>query len=147
LQRVPAQDVENLLRVDPLPWLLVALLAVLATVTLLHTLTASVRRRDHELAILMALGFKRGQLAASVMWQTLTLALIGIAVGVPLGVVLGRATWTAVAENIGSVQRAVMPVGAIALLVGLSALAVTVVALAPAWLATRVNPAATLRHD
>ena len=135
------------MRVDTLPWLLAALLAVLATVTLVHTLTASVRRRNHDLAILKALGFKPGQLAASVMWQTWTLALIGIAVGVPLGAVIGRATWTAVAENIGSVQHAVIPVGVIALLVALSALAVTVVALAPAWFATRVNPAATLRHE
>lgn len=147
LERIPAQDVENLVRVDTLPWLLAALLAGLATVTLVHTLTASVRRRNHDLAILKALGFKPGQLAASVMWQTWTLALIGIAVGVPLGAVVGRATWTAVAENIGSVQHAVIPVGVIALLVALSALAVTVVAVAPAWFATRVNPAATLRHE
>jgi putative ABC transport system permease protein len=147
LQRIPARDIENLVRVDTLPWLLAALLGGLATTTLVHTLTASVRRRNRELAILKALGFERGQLAASVMWQTWTLALIGVGVGLPLGVVAGRVAWTAVADNIGSVQHTVMPAGVISVLVAVSALVVTVVACAPAWLATRVNPAFALRTD
>ena len=147
LQRLPARDIENLVRVDNLPWLLAALVALLSGVTLVHTLTASVRRRTHELAILTALGFERGQLAASVMWQTWTLALSGIALGVPFGIVIWRTAWRAVAENIGSVQHAEMPAGTIALLVALTALVVTVVALAPAWLTTRVNAAAALRSE
>src|SRR5439155_25018842 len=72
LQRLPARDVENLVRVDNLPWLLAALLTVLAAVTLVHTLTASVRRRNHEIAILKALGFELRQLVASVLWQMWT---------------------------------------------------------------------------
>jgi hypothetical protein len=81
------------------------------------------------------------------MWQIWTLALCGIVLGIAFGIVIGRTTWRAVAENIGSVQHAVMPVGMIALLVALSALAVTALALAPAWLTTRVNAAAALRSE
>jgi hypothetical protein len=147
LQRIPARDVENLVRVDTLPWLLAVLLVGLAITTLVHTLTAAVRRRSRELAILKSLGFERNQLAASLMWQTWTLAFIGVMVGVPLGVVIGRAAWRAVAGNIGSVQQEVIPAGVIAVLVALSAVAVTVVACVPAWLATRVDPATALRTD
>jgi hypothetical protein len=147
LRRLPARDIENLVRVDNLPWLLAALLAVLSAVTLFQTLTASVRRRNHELAILKALGFERGQLAASVMWQMWTLALGGIALGVPFGIIIARTAWRAVAENIGSVQHVVMPAGMITLLVALSALVVTALALVPAWLTTRVNAAASLRSE
>lgn len=147
LQRIPARDVENLVRVDTLPWLLAALLAALAITTLVHTLTASVGRRTRELAILKSLGFERNQLAASVLWQTWTLSLIGVTVGLPLGVIIGRAAWRAVAVNIGSVQQAVVPVGEVAVLMALSALAVTVVAVVPAWLATRVKPATALRTE
>ncbi len=147
LQRIPARDVENLVRVDTLPLLLAALLAGLAITTLVYTLTASVGRRNRELAVLKALGFERKQLAASVMWQTWTLAFIGFIVGLPIGVVIGRAAWRAVAGNIGSVQQPVVPADVIAMLVVLSALAVTVVAFVPAWLATRVKPATVLRTD
>ena len=147
LQRIPARDVENLVRVDTLPLVLAALLAGLAITTLVHTLTASVSRRNRELAILKSLGFERNQLAASVMWQTWTLAFIGFTVGLPLGVVIGRAAWRAVAGNIGSVQQPVVPAVVIAVLVALSALAVTIVAFVPAWLATRVKPAIALRTD
>jgi len=112
-----------------------------------YTLTASVGRRNRELAVLKALGFERKQLAASVMWQTWTLAFIGFIVGLPIGVVVGRAAWRAVAGNIGSVQQPVVPADVIVMLVVLSALAVTVVAFVPAWLATRVKPATVLRTD
>jgi predicted lysophospholipase L1 biosynthesis ABC-type transport system permease subunit len=147
LQRLPARDIENLVRVDNLPWLLAGLLAVLSVATLFQTLTASVRRRDHELAILKALGFERGQLAASMVWQMWALALVGIALGVPFGIIIARTAWKTVAENIGSVQQAVMPTGMITLLVALSALVVTALALAPAWLAARVNAATALRRE
>jgi ABC-type antimicrobial peptide transport system permease subunit len=147
LQRIPARDVENLVRVDTLPLLLATLLAGLAITTLVYTLTSSVGRRNRELAVLKSLGFQRSQLAASVMWQTWTLAFIGFMVGLPLGVIIGRAAWSAVAGNIGSVQPPVVPADVIAVLVALSALAVTLVAFVPAWLATRVKPATALRAD
>ena len=138
LQRIPARDVENLVRVNTIPWLLAALLAIVAAATLVQVLTGSVFRREHELAILKALGFERSQLAASVLWQTWALALIGIALGVAVGMVVGRAAWTAVADNIGSVQPALVPVGNVALVIAMSAATVTAIALAPAWLARRV---------
>jgi ABC-type lipoprotein release transport system permease subunit len=147
MQRVPARDVANLVRVDTLPWLLATLLAVLGAAALIQVLSGAVHRRKHELAILEALGCERRQLAAAVLWQTWVLALPGITLGAALGTVIGRTTWTAVADNIGSVQPVVAPATTITMLCALSALAATVIALVPAFLATRANPAFTLRSE
>ena len=50
------------------------------------TLTASVRRRRRDLALLKTLGFTRRQLAAAVSWQSTVPVAIGTALGVPLGI-------------------------------------------------------------
>jgi len=115
--------------------------------TLAATLLASVRRRRHELTILKAIGFERGQLAASIMWQTWAITLIGVAVGIPAGIVVGRSAWRFVADQIGAVQPAVAPIETIASIVAAAALVATVVALVPAWLAARVAPTTALRRE
>jgi len=43
---------------------------------------------------LKALGFTRRQLASTVAWQSTIAIGIGVIVGVPLGIVAGRALWT-----------------------------------------------------
>ena len=72
--------------------MLAGLLALLAAAALAHLLVTSVRRRRRDLAILKSLGFVRGQVSAAVAWQATTVALLALAVGLPLGVALGR--WT-----------------------------------------------------
>jgi putative ABC transport system permease protein len=51
------------------------------------TLVASVRRRRRAMAMLRTLGFTGRQLRASVAWQSSIAVVIGLAVGVPLGIV------------------------------------------------------------
>jgi predicted lysophospholipase L1 biosynthesis ABC-type transport system permease subunit len=147
LQRLPARDVENHVRVDSLPRALAALLAVLALVTLVHVLLSSVRRRRHDLAILKAVGFARQQLGACVLWQTWALAIAGIVVRIPLGILVGRWSWRLVAFRIGSVQPPTVPGLALALVVPGVVLLVTLAGLVPAWLAAHVEPATALRRE
>ena len=147
LQRLPARDVENLVRVDSLPRVLAALLGLLALATLVQVLLASVRRRRHDLAVLNAVGFARRQLAACVLWQTWAMALAAVVVGIPAGVLLGRAVWRLVASSIGSVQPPTVPVVAICLLVPAIALLATLAAIVPASLAARVRSATALRRE
>ncbi len=66
-------------------------LTVGAVTALGLTLVASVRRRRRSMAMLRTLGFTGRQLAASVAWQSSVAVAIGLVVGVPLGIVLGRA--------------------------------------------------------
>jgi hypothetical protein len=147
LQRISAEDVANLQRVDALPALLAVLLAVLALATLTHVLITSVRRRRHDYAVLKAMGFVRAQLAGAVIWQTWTLAAIGVALGIPLGVVAGRTLWRFVADQIGSVQAPVVPGSTLTIAVVATAVIATVVAMIPASLAARTRSASALRTE
>ncbi|HEY3844531.1 MAG TPA: FtsX-like permease family protein [Acidimicrobiales bacterium] len=128
------------------PLIFGAMLAVFGAATLLHLLVVSVARRRREVGLLKVLGFVNRQIISSVAWQATTLALVGIVIGIPLGVVLGRATWNLFANNLGVVPVAVVP----AWIVGLLAVGVVVVAnvlaVTPALAATRSRPARLLQE-
>jgi hypothetical protein len=68
------------------PLILGLVLIVFGIITLVHALVVSVVRRRREVGLLKALGFVRRQIALSVWWQTTTIALVGIVVGVPIGI-------------------------------------------------------------
>jgi hypothetical protein len=91
------------------PLILGCVLAVFGVATLLHLLVVSVVRRRREMGILKALGFVSVQVGAAVLWQATTIALVGIVVGVPLGIVVGRAVWNAFATNLGVVPVVAVP--------------------------------------
>ncbi len=80
-----------------------------ALVSLSAAVAASVRRRRRELAVLQALGLNRFQLRSIVVWQMLTLLMVAIIVGLPLGIIAGRWTWTAFATSLGVVPITVVP--------------------------------------
>jgi len=91
------------------PLILGCVLAVFGVATLLHLLVVSVVRRRRETGLLKALGFVNRQVGATVLWQATTVALVGIVVGVPLGVVVGRVVWNGFATNLGTVPVAAVP--------------------------------------
>jgi hypothetical protein len=98
------------------PLILGFVLAVFGVATLLHLLVVSVARRRREMGLLKALGFVNVQVGATVLWQATTVALVGIVVGVPLGIVVGRVVWNAFATNLGAVPVAAVPALTIAVL-------------------------------
>ena len=106
------------------PLILGFVLALFGVATLLHLLVVSVVRRRREMGLLKALGFVNVQVGATVLWQATTVALVGIVIGIPLGIVVGRVVWNAFATNLGAVPVAAVPAVAIAVL----AIAVFVVA-------------------
>jgi ABC-type lipoprotein release transport system permease subunit len=129
-----------------LPLQLSVLLAFAAFATLVHVLLTSVRRRRRDLAILQTLGFRRRQVAATIAWQSLTLACIALAIGVPIGVLVGRLGWSAFAYRLGVVSDPV--VSPLAILVVPATIAVAlVVSLGPGLVARRVRPAAVLKAE
>jgi hypothetical protein len=76
-------------------------LALLGTLGLLHFLALSTRLRGGEFAIVRAHGFLRRQVAFSVLCQAVTVVLIGLVAGMPLGIVSGWWTWVAAVDQIG----------------------------------------------
>ena len=92
------------------PLIFGTILAAFGAATLVHLLVVSVARRRREIGLLKVLGFVNGQVGSVVAWQATTLAGIGIIVGAPLGVVIGRAVWRAFANNLGAVPVSVVPI-------------------------------------
>jgi ABC-type lipoprotein release transport system permease subunit len=129
------------------PLLFAVALSLFGAATLLHLLLVSVARRRVEASLLKALGFVRRQVAAAVCWQATVVALVGIAVGAPLGIATGKVLWRVFATNFGVVPVAVVePVLIAALAVGVLAGA-NLLAAVPALLAARSQPARLLRAE
>jgi hypothetical protein len=127
------------------PLIFGAILAVFGAATLLHLLVVSVSRRRRDVGLLKAIGFVNGQVASSVLWQSTTLAMIGVIVGVPLGIVVGQSVWTAFANNLGVIPVSVVPYWLIAILAAAVLAAANVIAVTPALVATRSKAVDLLR--
>jgi hypothetical protein len=122
-------------------------LAVGAVVALGLTLTSSVRRRRRDLALLKTFGFTQRQLSAAVAWQATVDAMVGIVVGIPLGIIMGRELWTLFARNINAVPDPTVPVLSV-ILVGVGTLIFTnLVAVLPGRGAARTSTAFVLRAE
>ena len=140
-------EIQNYRSIGAIPAVLAFALALGAVVALGLTLTASVRRRRRDLALLRTLGFTRGQLMATVAWQASAAGVIGVVVGIPLGAVLGRWLWTLFARNIYAVPEPAVPV-ILVIIVAVSALVLAnVVAALPGRSAARTPTAQVLRDQ
>jgi ABC-type antimicrobial peptide transport system permease subunit len=146
LQAPTADEVENLRRVNGLPFLLAALLGVLGVATLGHALVTSVRRR-RDLAVLKTLGFVRRQVSATVAWQATTFAAVALLLGLPLGVATGRWAWVLVNQGLGSPAGPVTPALAVLAAVPATLLVANLVAAVPARAAAATRPAVVLRSE
>ena len=127
------------------PLIFGAILALFGAATLLHLLVVSVTRRRREIGLLKVLGFVNGQVVSTVAWQAMTLAVAGIVIGVPLGIVVGRAVWHAFANNLGAVPVSVVPIWLVGVLVAGVLVVANLIAVAPAVVATRSKPRDLLR--
>jgi putative ABC transport system permease protein len=138
-------DLQNIERVSALPELFSGILAGLAVVLLLHTLVTSIRRRRRELAVLEAIGFVHWQVRASIVMHAVALVFVAMVIGIPVGVVAGRLIWKSFAYELGIVSLPVIPFGLMIAAIAAAVVLAAVVALAPAFWATRSRPAAPLR--
>jgi ABC-type lipoprotein release transport system permease subunit len=91
--------IAELRQVRTMPVFLGAFLSLLALGAVGHALATAVRKRRHDVAVLRAVGLTRTQSRAVVLTQATVLALIGLVVGIPLGVALGRTVWRYVADT------------------------------------------------
>ncbi len=129
------------------PAILAAGLAAGALLALGLTLAASVRRRRRDLALLKTFGFTHRQLAAAVAWQASVVAIIGILVGVPVGIIVGRWLWNLFANAIYAVPSPSVSVVDV-VLVGLGTLVLAILAsLVPSQMAARTPTALVLRAE
>ncbi len=146
-QPVPPAEVERLTEVDAMPWVVAALLAVLAAYAVVHALTLTVLRRRRDLAVFRALGGTPRQVRWGVAAHIVVVVGWSAGIGAVSGVVAGRALWRVVADAVGVVPAPTVPV------LRLVALPVVIVAIAevaavmPAWSASRARASLELRSE
>jgi ABC-type antimicrobial peptide transport system permease subunit len=140
-------DVQSLERVRSTPLVLAGLLTVLIALTVIHALGAAVRSRRRDLAVLRTFGFTRRQVLAAVAVQATLIALVGLVIGVPVGLVVGRLAWSEVIDRFGGLVDLVTPIGAMALVAGAVLLLANLVSLVPGLRAARAHTASILRTE
>jgi hypothetical protein len=143
---LPAEII-NYKTMGSIPTFLAAGLAAGAVFGLGLTLTASVRRRRHDLALLKALGFTHRQLFVTVGWQATVSAVIGTIVGLPLGIALGRSLWDLFARELFVIPASSVPVLAIVLVAVGAIVLANLVAAVPGRAAARTPVALVLRSE
>jgi uncharacterized protein YfiM (DUF2279 family) len=140
-------EIVNYRSMGSAPTILGTGLALAAFTALTLTLTASVRRRARDLALLKALGFTRRQVGVTVAWQSTVSVAIGALIGIPLGIVAGRFLWIKFAMQIYVVPHAVVPVWSVAIVIALGLVLANMVAVEPSRRASRTPTALVLRAE
>jgi hypothetical protein len=143
----PPGGVGNLIGVRRLPRWIAAFVVALGLVSMAHGLTTARRRRRRDLATLRSLGLRPRETISCIVWQALTIGVVGLVVGIPIGLIAGRAAWWAVADPIGVSADATRPVVgligvSIAVLICAALLAIPI-----GWQAGRAPPAQGLRAE
>ena len=144
---VPPTSLVNFGEAVNFPFIFGLLLILFGTATIVHVLVVSVAARRREAGLLKTLGFIRRQVAFAVLWQTTTIALAGIAVGVPAGIAAGRRIWRIFAGNLGVLPVPVVTAWAIAAVAAGAILIANVLAIGPALVACRSRPASLLKAE
>ena len=141
------QDFQYLRNVRPLPRALAAFLVLLGVGALGHVLTSTVRRRRHDLAVLRALGFRPLQVAGCVSWQAITVSVVALVVGIPLGIAAGRWSWRWVADSTPLFYAPPLAGTVAVVSVPAALLLANAMAALPARRAARLRPADVLRAE
>ncbi len=140
-------DVTSYAGIRSTPVVLSGLLTLLAVAAIAHALISSVRRRAREMAVLKTMGFLRRQVYAAVAWQASTLAVIAIAIGVPVGIFAGRAIWSSFVDRLGVPREPVLPIATVAIGILATLVIANLAAAVPGARAARLRPAVVLRDE
>jgi hypothetical protein len=141
------KDLADLARIGSIPFVIGGVMVVVALATIMYGLVTSVRRRRRDLAVLKTLGLRSGQVTQVVLWQATTIALVALAVGIPVGLVAGNLVWRAFANQLGAVPETIVSVALVGALVPIVLIAANLAAAMPGRLAARTRPAIVLRSE
>ena len=125
-------------------YVLLALSVIVSLFGMLNTLVLSVFERTRELGMLRAVGMTRRQARRMIRHESVITALIGTALGLPLGIFLAVLVTKALGEfNI----RFQIPTGQLIFLVILAVIVGLLAAITPARRAAKLDPIEALRQE
>jgi putative ABC transport system permease protein len=145
-QRAP-RAIVDLQQIRRLPLLLGLFLALLGVGAIAHAIVVAGLRRARDLAILRALGFTPRQAATTMVVMALTIVVVGLGLGIPLGLFVANLTWQAIADAVYVATDLNWPTTVIAAAIPAALVVAVVVALLPAWRAARLRPDRVLRAE
>ena len=141
----PPGGVNDLREVRTYPLWLVAFVVLLGLVAVSNALIMTPLRRRTEIGELRALGMTARQIRRASAVQGATIAIVGITVGIPLGVLAGRVVWAVHARSLGVVGVQIVPaVAAVAIAAGTLGV-LTALAVVAGRTSRRLQPAVALR--
>jgi ABC-type lipoprotein release transport system permease subunit len=114
---------------------------------MLHALLTALRRRRRDIAITRALGLTGRRAADSLVWQAVLTALVGVASGTLLGVIVGPMMWRIIATDLGVIVRPIVPVVAVALAAAIGLTIAVLLSLGPRWRAIQLPLTHALRSE
>ena len=116
---------------------LLGLAIVIALIGITNTLALSIFERTRELGLLRAIGMTRGQLRATVRWESMIIALFGTGLGLTIGIFFGWTIVSALASQ--GFSEFVVPTTSLAIVTGIAAIAGVAAAALPARRAARMD--------
>ena len=125
-------------------YLLLGLSVIVSLFGVINTLVLSVFERTRELGMLRAIGMTRRQVRRMIRHESIVTALIGAALGIGVGMFLAIITTLALSDY-GIVLS--VPVGTLAVFVGVAILAGMLAAILPARRASRLNVLEALQYE
>lgn len=140
-------ELTNLEDLSQLPIVLGAFLAVLGLAALSYVLVISGRARKAEFAVFKALGLDEKMSRRIVYFQASVIATIGLVIGIPLGVMVGRWGWSAVTTRVPLVDVPPLSALVVVLAIPVVLVASNAIAVLPARRVARAKPAEALRSE
>ncbi|HWH06355.1 MAG TPA: FtsX-like permease family protein, partial [Gaiellaceae bacterium] len=125
-------------------YVLLALSVIISLFGMVNTLALSVFERTRELGMLRAVGMTRRQTRRMIRHESVITALIGAALGLPLGIFLAALVTSALGQYD---IRFSLPVGQLVLLAAVAVVAGLAAAITPARRAARLNPLEALQYE
>lgn len=142
--RADRAGVQSLRNVRQLPFVLVALLAVMAAAALVHRLVTSSRAVRRELAVLRSMGFTDSQFVQSGGAQGAAVSGLALVGAVPAGLICASVVWRLIAEYLVVVPQPIIPSGVVVLVIAATLVLGTAVGIALAFRARRIRVGALL---